>query len=138
VSTPDRKAYVQAVLALYRRLPGTNTRPRPADRRLAAELHRRGIPLEIVEIALRLAALRRTARPPDATPLPPVRSLHYFLPVIDELPKGAPPHGYLEYLRHLLPDRRPDAPANTPHQRSPRHTPQLRLPVGDRRENDVS
>jgi len=103
VSSLDPEVYVQAVLDLYQRLPGTATRPRPADRRLAAELHRRGTRLDVVEIALRLAIARRMARPPDAPPLPPVRSLHYFLPVIAELPSGPPPQGYLEYLRDLLP-----------------------------------
>jgi hypothetical protein len=103
VNTLDCNAYVQAVLDLYQRLSGTATRIRTADRRLAAELHSRGIRFDVVEIALRLAVARRDARPPDATPLPPVRSLHYFLPVIAELPPGPPPQGYLEYLRHLLP-----------------------------------
>jgi hypothetical protein len=103
VNALDREAYVQAVLDLYQRLPGTATRPRPADRSLAAELYSRGIRFDVVEIALRLAVARRVARPPDAPPLPPVRSLHYFLPVIAELPPGPPPQGYLEYLRELLP-----------------------------------
>ena len=99
----DREAYVQAVLDLYQRLPGIATRTRSADRRLATELHSRGIRLDVVEIALRLAVARRTARPPDAPPLPPVRSLHYFLPVIIEMPPGPPPQGYLDYLRERLP-----------------------------------
>lgn len=103
MSSPDVEVYVQTVLDLYQRLPGTATRPRPADRRLAAELHRRGTRLDIVEIALRLAIARRMARPPDAPRLPPVRSLHYFLPVIAELPSGPPPQGYLEYLRDRVP-----------------------------------
>lgn len=103
MSSLDPEGYVQAVLDLYQRLPGTATRPRPADRRLAVELHRREIRLDVVEIALRLAIARRMARAPDAPPLPPIRSLHYFLPVIAELPSGPPPQGYLEYLRDLLP-----------------------------------
>lgn len=103
MNTLDRETYVQAVLDLYQRLPGIATRTRHADRKLAAELHSRGIPFDVVEIALRLAVARRTARPPDAPPLPPVRSLYYFLPVIAELPPGPPPEGYLNYLRELLP-----------------------------------
>jgi hypothetical protein len=109
---------------------------------LAAELERRGVSLEVVEIALRLAAARRLARPPDAEPLAPVRSLHYFLPVIEELPPGPPPAGYLDYLRELVPDTPPAtapiAPASKPasSRRGPR---QLRLPLeaGARHENDV-
>jgi hypothetical protein len=123
-----RDAYVQAVLALYRRLSGTATRPRLADRQLAAELHRRGIPLDVIEIALRLAAARRFARPADALPLPAVRSLHYFLPVIDELPPGPPPEGYLDYLRDLVPDNTVTTPP--PPRPSSRRTRQLQLPLG--------
>ena len=69
----NQKDYVQAVLRLYRRLPGTPARPRQADRHLAAKLHRRGVTLDVVEVALRLATARRNARPADADPLPPVR-----------------------------------------------------------------
>ena len=43
------------------------------------------IPLTTAETALLLASLRRAARRPDALPLGPIRSLHYFLPVIEEL-----------------------------------------------------
>lgn len=105
MSKEDQKAYVQAVLTLYRRLPDTPSRPRRADRRLAAELYRRGVRLHVLEAALRIASARRRARPPDADPLSPIRSLHYFLPVIDELPSGPPPDGYLDYLRGKVPDK---------------------------------
>ena len=43
------------------------------------------IPLTTVETAFLLASVRRAARRPDAIPLGPIRSLHYFLPVIEEL-----------------------------------------------------
>lgn len=91
--------YVRRVIALYRHLPGTLARPRAADRRLAAELHRRGVPLNTVETALLLAVARRSARPRDAPPLPPIRSLHYVLPIVDELLEHPPPDGYLDGLR---------------------------------------
>jgi hypothetical protein len=147
VSTQNRQTYVEAVLSLYRRLPDTATRPRRADRRLAVQLHRRGIALDVIEIALRLAAARRRARAPDAQPLPPIRSLHYFLPLIEELPAGPPPDGYLDYLREVAPDKTPTPVPVTslPNlARSPRRPPtnprQLRLPIdpGAPQENDVS
>jgi hypothetical protein len=146
VTARTRQVYVEAVLSLFRRLPCTATKPRPADRKLAAELHRRGVSLEAVEIALRLAAARRMARPPQADPLPPVRSLHYFLPLLDELPAGRPPEGYLDYLRQLVPDRQPPAtplrpakPTPPPHP-SPWKTRQLRLQLADGapHEKDIS
>jgi hypothetical protein len=71
---------------------------RPADRRLAATLWERGVSLEVIETAFLLATTRRNARPGDQPPLPPVRSLHYFLPIIDEV--GAMPDPAV-YARHL-------------------------------------
>lgn len=142
----DQKAYVQAVLTLYRRLPDTPSRPRRADRHLAAKLYRRGVRLHALEVALRLASARRHARPPDADPLPPIRSLHYFLPVIDELPSEPPPDGYLDYLRDKVPDKptanetlTPPKARRTsrPRPRTPRQL-RLFLDFGACPKNDVS
>lgn len=96
--SPDRDSYVRRLLELYRRAPGTIGHVRPADRRLAATLWQRGITLDLVETAMLLAAARRADRPEHQTVLPPVRSLHYFLPVIDELLAAPPPPGYKQYL----------------------------------------
>lgn len=94
--------YVERVLHLYRALPQTRARTGPADRRLAEQLERRGVPLELVEAALCLAALRRLQRSPQAQPLPPIRSLHYVLPILDELNDSPPEDGYLAYLHYRL------------------------------------
>jgi len=95
----DHTAYVHAVIARYRRVIGPRVRARRDDRRLAADLHQRGVSLAVIETALLLATVRRRARPPEAPPLEPVRSLHYFLPVVEELLRSPPPNGYLDYLR---------------------------------------
>ena len=146
MSQQDQQAYVQEVLSLYRRLPGTPSRPRQADRRLADKLYHRGVRLDVIEVAMRLALGRRQARPYEADPLPSIRSLHYFLPVIDELPPGPPPEGYLDYLRDAIPDsttptRTITLPIGRRRDRSPRLTSrQLRLPLdrGAGPETDVS
>ena len=78
-------AYVRAVLDAYRRTAHTTDHVRTSDRRLAERLCHRGVPLDTVTGAFLLATVRRLARPPDAAPLGLVRSLAYFLPVIDEL-----------------------------------------------------
>ena len=77
--------YVSTVLALYVDLPDTPLRASVPDQRQARTWCDRGVPLSVVETALLLACLRRTARPPDVPPLPRIRSLAYFQPVIDEL-----------------------------------------------------
>ncbi len=94
-----RIAYVHTVIACYRRVIGAGVCARRDDRRLAADLHGRGVSLAIVETALLLATARRRARPREAPPLSPVRSLHYFLPVVEELLQSPPPNDYLDYLR---------------------------------------
>jgi hypothetical protein len=75
--------YVAAVLAAYVALPDTACRPRRADRALARQLFAQGVPLPVVLDALLLTHARRHLNP--AAPPQPVRSLHYFLPVIREL-----------------------------------------------------
>jgi len=84
-SVPDSALYVSAVILLYLELPGTQLSANLQDHAQARRLHDRGISLALVESAFLLASLRRLARPTDAPPLPPIRSLAYFLPVIEEL-----------------------------------------------------
>jgi hypothetical protein len=94
--------YVAAVLTHYADLPDTPLRPSPMDQSLARKLHQEEVPLSLVESALLLATLRRLARSSELPPLPRVRSLAYFLPVIAELQQQPLPDGYLAYLRLKL------------------------------------
>lgn len=100
IATPA--TYIRSIRELYLRLPITANRFNPSDRLLALELHRRSVPLDVVRSAFVLAAARRLARNPNAPTPPPVRSLHYFLPVIDELQSHPLPLRYLEYLETKL------------------------------------
>ena len=94
--------YVAAVLTLYLDMPDTPLRASVPDQRQARIWFDRGVPLEVVETALLLACLRRKARPTDLPPLPRIRSLAYFQPVIDELMEHPAPGGYLQHLRLKL------------------------------------
>ena len=98
----ERHLYVKAVLDHYRRTPGTIGHARPEDRRLAGILYDRGVSLEQVDAALLLATVRRSFRPRDAAPLNHVRSLHYILPLLDEIRQNPPDPGYLRYLQSKL------------------------------------
>ena len=94
--------YVSSVLMLYVDLPDTPLRANTQDQRQARGWFDRHIPLAVIETALLLACLRRHTRPPDVPPLPRVRSLAYFQPVIEELLENPAPAGYLQYLRLKL------------------------------------
>lgn len=104
MSTGDtgETTYVASVLILYADLPDTPWRPSPTDQSLARKLHQEAIPLPLVESALLLGTWRRLARADDLPLLPRIRSLAYFLPVIEELQQHPLPAGYLDYLRLKL------------------------------------
>lgn len=98
--SPARDDYLRQLLALYCGLPHTAARrPFPPDRRIAEQLFDRGISLDTIETAFLLASSRRSHRDPQAPPLTPIRSLAYFLPVIDEVLLDPPDPGYLSSLR---------------------------------------
>ena len=97
-----QEEYIRQVLAAYRKTPGTMGTVRRADRMLAAQLHQRGISVKVIENALVLAAVRRLMRPADALPLGTIRSLAYFLPVIEEVLELRVSPDYFQYLRDKL------------------------------------
>jgi hypothetical protein len=98
----NQDEYVRQVLDTYRKTPGTMGTVRRSDRLLAAQLHQRGVPLTVVENALVLAAARRLIRATDAAPLGTIRSLAYFLPVIDEVLGLRVNPEYFRYLRQKI------------------------------------
>ena len=95
-----RRRFVNDLLALYASTPGTLGICRRADRALAAKLFDRGVSLAAAETAFILAAARRAASP---SPLPPIRVLAYFVPVIEECLATPLDPAYLAYLRRRLP-----------------------------------
>ena len=97
-----REDYVRKVLEAYRNTPGTCGNLRRPDRMLAVQLYQRGVPLRTVENALVLAAVRRLIRPADAPPLAAVRSLAYFMPVIEEVLETEVGEEYFQYARQKL------------------------------------
>jgi hypothetical protein len=102
MTDPQQDRYVREVLTLYRQTPGTRGRATTADRRLAEDLHHQGVSVDLVRAALLLAAARRTIRPHDAPPLQTVNSLHYFLPVLQEIQQHPLDPAYILYLEARL------------------------------------
>lgn len=117
-SNPAERDYVGAILECYLWLPGTASVTSRHDRRCAQGLFRRGIPLELVRSAMLVAVARRTFR--RGGPLPRVRAIHYFLPVVEELLECPCDPGYVRYLEHQL---RPLAAAKLSQGGAPRAGP---------------
>jgi len=69
---------------------------------LAAQLFHRGVSVSVIENAFVLAATRRLMRAADAQPPATIRSLAYFLPVIEEVQALRVGADYFQYLRHKL------------------------------------
>lgn len=95
----DEAAYVAGLMMLYINLPETPLRCSLQDQSTAHRLYQQGVSLSLAEGALLLASLRRLLRDSGLPPLPPIRSLAYFQPVITELQQQPLPEGYLDYLR---------------------------------------
>ena len=98
----EQRDYVCRLLDAYRATPGTCGAVRRPDRVLAVQLHQRGVPLEAVENAFVLAAARRLIRPAGAAPLAAIRSLAYFVPVIEEVQQLQVGQEYFRHLRNKL------------------------------------
>jgi len=79
---------------------------RRADRQLAGELFDRRVPLYAVDYAFIVAAARRIRHNAYSTPLPPVRSLHYFRGVIEEMLERPPGYREIDALRQILDEQR--------------------------------
>ena len=97
-----QEEYIRQVLEAYRKTPGTMGTVRRPDRKVAAQLYQRGVSAEVIKNAFVLAATRRLMRPVESPPLGTIRSLAYFLPVIEEVLGLRVDRDYFEYLRHKL------------------------------------
>ena len=94
--------YVARVLKLYLSFPATPARTSRHDRQLARQWYAQAVTWERLETALLLAAARRSLRDPALPPLGPIRSLHYFLPVLAEVTAVPLAPEYVQYLRGKL------------------------------------
>jgi hypothetical protein len=100
--TSAKSVYIEGILKLYLGLAETPARYSRLDQRLAEDLYEKGVELEEMESAMILASARRLLRSADAPKLGPIRSLSYFLPVIEEVRQRPLSAGYIEYLRRKL------------------------------------
>ncbi len=98
----DRKEFTGSVIRIYLSLPETPQRAARIDWILANHLFDRKIGIATIQNALILGSVRRLARSPEMPTLGPIRSLNYFVPIIEELLEQPLPAGYGEYLQRKL------------------------------------
>jgi hypothetical protein len=107
----NRPEFVKVILDLYLDLPDTPKRFNRFDRSLAASWFDQGISILQIQHAMTLAQVRRASRPSADPPLGPIRSLHYFAPVLREIILQPLPTDYFRYLQRKLLEinaRKPD------------------------------
>src|SRR3954466_12374028 len=97
-----QEEYIRQILEAYRKTPGTSGTVRRPDRVLAGQLYQRGVSVSVIENAFVLAVARRLVRPADAPPLGTIRSLAYFLPVIEEVLGMRVSPEYFQHVRRKL------------------------------------
>jgi hypothetical protein len=94
-----RDEYLRNVIALYLDAPDTPDRARRADWAIASTFHQRGVSLDDLAHAIRLAILRRHRREARLEDLEPICSLAYFRPLLEHLRHQPHDPGYVEYVR---------------------------------------
>lgn len=102
----QKHEFIQAVLEMYLALPDTPNVFSSHDFYVAKLWFDQGISLLQVQQAITLAQIRRGFRRSDDPPLNPIRSLHYFVPIIQEIQCQPMDDKYFRYLQRKLNDLR--------------------------------
>ena len=106
-----RRQSLARVLRLYRDAPGSPARPTRSDWAIAGDLYRRGVRLEHLAHAIRLATLRRRFK---ASPRQDrVHSLAYYRAVLLALTDDQLDSPYVDYVRQRHQELLPAHPRST-------------------------
>lgn len=98
LSTSDLRSYVASVREMFLALACGKGSFGPADKETAADIARRGVPLELVRDALLVGEARKYVSWMNNGDTAPIGSLKYFNAVIDELQRQPIESGYRDYL----------------------------------------
>lgn len=101
ICTPDIE-YVERIRGLFLEHPIVRSSFGEADRRLAGALYRRGVPCQQVERALVLGLARKYVTCLNNRKAPPITSLHYFLPLLQEVQQTRVSEDYWTYTANRL------------------------------------
>lgn len=96
---PEQEAYVASVREGFLSLGCGIGKFGAAEVHAARNMQARGIPLAVIQDAMLLGACRKYTSWLNGEALEPIRSLHYFEPLIAEIQTNPVPPGYSAYLR---------------------------------------
>ena len=94
--------FVHEVLELYLTIPDTPNRFSAHDCHIAKVWFDQGVSILQIQQAMLLAQIRRGYRRSTDPPLNPIRSLHYFAPILQELQRQPMDEKYFSYLQLKL------------------------------------
>ena len=100
--SPEEIAYVSSVREWFLSLGCVSGKFGAADVEIVRQMHRRGIPLAVVENAMLLGACRKYSSWLQGQALEPILSVRYFESLIAEVQKESLPPGYSGYLRKKI------------------------------------
>jgi len=98
VHASNRDTYIVEVRRLFLERACVRSVFSPADERLVAQLHQKGIPLECVGRAILLGALRKYGAMLNRSGGTPVTSLHYFATLLEEVQQTQVGPDYWRYV----------------------------------------
>ena len=97
-----KNKYMREILRLYIATPTVAGPVRNADRIYAENLFRQRVPLYAIANAFIVGAARRILHNGYTSPMPPVRSLHYFRNIIQEMLDRPPGYREIAILKKKL------------------------------------
>jgi hypothetical protein len=98
----EQMAYVESVRRFFLALGCGSGKFGAAEAAAAINMHRRGIPLTVIEQAMLMGACRKYTSWLQGRALEPIRSLSFFEPLIAEVQEKPLPPGYSAYLSNKL------------------------------------
>jgi hypothetical protein len=96
--------YLDQIRSWLLRYPIVRSSFGPADRKLASEWFRKGVPIEQIEKALLLGVCRKYMAALNSTAPTPIYTLSYFGELLDEVRQSDVADAYWEYLRRRVKD----------------------------------
>lgn len=100
--SPQEIAYMNSVREWFLSLGCVSGKFGAADVEITRQMHRRGIPLALIENAMLLGACRKYGSWFQGQALEPILSIRYFEALIEEIQKQPLPPGYSDYLRKKI------------------------------------